>query len=133
MTQLSTHDWPAEYIEFIRLYNDGEYYDAHEVLEDLWAIEVPPLKDFYKGLIQLAAAFVHWEKGNIKSTMRMWTLAQGYLTTYPEHFEGLQLKAVLGELETSFSTLSVDKHTHTLDRQRIPRLVLSDEFSLAPA
>ena len=52
------------YQGYFRCFNAGEYYEAHDVLEHLW------LKDgsggenyaFYKGLIQVAGAFVHLRK-----------------------------------------------------------------------
>ena len=48
---------------FLRCFNEGRYYEAHEVLERLW-LPVRRTKegDLWKGLIQLAAAFVHVQK-----------------------------------------------------------------------
>jgi len=49
--------WPREYLEGIRLFHEGEYWQAHEAWEDLWIHEQTDLKLFYQGLIQVAAAF----------------------------------------------------------------------------
>ena len=49
---------------YCRLFDQGQYYEAHDVLEHLW-LATPrsnPDYDFYKGLIQLAGAFVHLQK-----------------------------------------------------------------------
>jgi predicted metal-dependent hydrolase len=61
----SDHD--PRYLGYFACFNDGQYYEAHDVLEDLW------LKDrggpdglFFKGLIQLAGAFVHLQKHRLR-------------------------------------------------------------------
>lgn len=49
---------------YVRLFDAGRYYEAHDVLEHLW-LETPrgePDFAFYQGLIQLAGAFVHLQK-----------------------------------------------------------------------
>ncbi len=43
-------------------FNAGEYYEAHEVLEVLWLRTNSSERDFFKGLIQVAGAFVHLRK-----------------------------------------------------------------------
>ena len=47
------------YHGFFECFNRGEFYEAHDVLEQLWlADKEGPKGKFYKGLIQLAGAFV---------------------------------------------------------------------------
>jgi uncharacterized protein len=50
--------------EFIRLFNKEDFYEAHEVLEELWLETAGDQKTFYKGLIQCAVALAHWKNGN---------------------------------------------------------------------
>ncbi len=97
--------WPREYREYVALFNAGDYFEAHEVLEDLWAIEVAPLKDFYKGLIQMAVAICHWERGNPSGARRLWVSSRDYLTPYGARYEGLEIGAVLGQLGNVFAPL----------------------------
>lgn len=56
--------WDPHYLGYFRCFNAGDYYEAHDVLEELWLGEG---KDgahynFYKGLIQIAGAFVHMKQ-----------------------------------------------------------------------
>lgn len=97
--------WPAEYREFLRLFNERRFFEAHEVLEDLWIMEVPPLRDYYKGLIQAAVALCHWERGNHSGARRLWLLARGYLAHCPPRMEGLDLAAFLKRMDTLFHPL----------------------------
>src|ERR1700677_5034687 len=40
-------------------FNAAEYYEAHDILEHLWLKRRDENYEFYKGLIQIAGAFVH--------------------------------------------------------------------------
>src|SRR4029453_11032680 len=50
------------YLAFFRCWNEQQYYEAHDVLEQLWLNTKSPDADFFKGLIQAAGAFVHLQK-----------------------------------------------------------------------
>ena len=52
------------YQGYFRCFNAGDYYEAHDVLEHLWLKDGPGGENyaFYKGLIQVAGAFVHLRK-----------------------------------------------------------------------
>jgi len=50
------------YEEYFVCFNEQRYYDAHDVLEHLWLRTRDENHAFYKGLIQLAGAFVHLKK-----------------------------------------------------------------------
>ncbi|MEM6883615.1 MAG: DUF309 domain-containing protein [Verrucomicrobiota bacterium] len=53
--------YSAYYIGYFKCFNAGSYYEAHDVLEEIWLAEGPAAKNysFYKGLIQIAGGFVH--------------------------------------------------------------------------
>lgn len=51
--------YPACYEQFFPLFNAGEYFEAHDVLEHLWRECHEANAIFYKGLIQIAGGFVH--------------------------------------------------------------------------
>jgi hypothetical protein len=53
---------PAEYLGYFTCFNAGQYYEAHDVLEHLWLGCRDANAQFYKGLIQVAGAFVHLQK-----------------------------------------------------------------------
>lgn len=50
------------YQGYFTCFNEQEYYEAHDVLEHLWLRDRGPDHYFYKGLIQIAGAFVHLKK-----------------------------------------------------------------------
>jgi len=50
------------YAGYFECFNAGEYYEAHDVLEQLWLATEGGERGFYQGLIQIAGAFVHLKK-----------------------------------------------------------------------
>ena len=50
------------YEGYFTCFNSQRYYEAHDVLEDLWLGTRDENHAFYKGLIQFAGAFVHLQK-----------------------------------------------------------------------
>ena len=56
----STHN-PC-YEGYFICFNEQKYYEAHDVLEHLWLKERGPAHQYFKGIIQLAGAFVHLQK-----------------------------------------------------------------------
>lgn len=52
----------AHYQGYFTCFNRGEYYEAHDVLEQLWLVTPGENHRFFKGLIQIAGAFVHLRK-----------------------------------------------------------------------
>ena len=50
------------YQGYFRCFNRGDYYEAHDVLEQLWLRTTDANRNFFQGLIQIAGAFVHLQK-----------------------------------------------------------------------
>jgi predicted metal-dependent hydrolase len=114
------------YSGYFELFNEQKFYEAHDVLENLWlADRHGPDGNFYKGLIQLAGAFVHLQKNRLRPSAALFKLAQANLEKYPHEHEHLDLKAVheliekwLGDLE------SADFSANPLTPQNVPKLEL---------
>lgn len=77
------HPLDARYLAFFKLFNDQLFFEAHEVLEDLWLERKDENYAFYKGLIQLAGAFVHLQKDRLKPAAALLRLATANLRDYP--------------------------------------------------
>ena len=56
---------PAQLDDAIRLFNNGLYWECHEVLEEVW-LETPyPQRFFWSALIKLAVGFHHVGRHNL--------------------------------------------------------------------
>jgi hypothetical protein len=89
-------DLDARYVGYFDCFNREEFYEAHDVLEDLWLLDRRgPDGDFYKALIQLAGAFVHLQKGRLQPCVALLRLARGYLGRYPTTHHRLDVAWVM--------------------------------------
>lgn len=59
----------------VSLFNADRFWDAHEAWEELWLAAEGDDKQFLQGLIQLAAAYVHVQRGTFSGGMRLFDAA----------------------------------------------------------
>jgi predicted metal-dependent hydrolase len=82
------------YTGFFELFNQQKFYEAHDVLEHIWLKDKHgPNGAFFKGLIQLAGAFVHLQKNRPQPASSLFKLALANLEKYPAAHEHLNLHA----------------------------------------
>jgi predicted metal-dependent hydrolase len=84
---------------FLECFNRQAYFEAHEVLEELWLKTTDQHRDFYKGLIQTAAVFLKLQQAKPDPAMRLALRAASHLEKYPPLCERISVKTVLGWLE----------------------------------
>jgi len=85
------------YTGYFELFNRQKYFEAHEALEHLWLPDKQgPNGAFYKGLIQLAGAFVHLQKNRPQPAASLFKLALANLGKYPPVHEHLNMKNICG-------------------------------------
>ena len=80
----------ARYLTGIELFNRAEFFDAHEVLEDVWRAAPDGEKKFLQGIIQVAVALYHHGNGNSIGARSVLRRAFRNLSRYPEGFGGVQ-------------------------------------------
>jgi len=119
------------YAGYFDCFNRQLFYEAHDVLENLW------LKDrqgangnFYKGLIQLAGAFVHLQKNRLRPAAALFKLAQTNLEKYPPVHEQLDLITVLALINKWIGDLEKnDFHVNPLTVENAPHLRLEQHLA----
>ena len=114
------------YAGYFALFNGQKFYEAHDILEDLW---LPDRKgangDFYKGLIQLAGAFVHLQKNRLRPSAALFKLARTNLEKYPSRHEKLDLTVVTQLIADWLSQLERnDFAVNPLTAAHVPQLAL---------
>ncbi len=93
--------YPTEYLEFINLFNDEKFFEAHEVLEELWRHEKGVEREYYQGMIQIAAVFVHVQKKTPEGGKRLLQTSTKYLEKFQPAFMGINLEKLLPETAAS--------------------------------
>ncbi len=122
----------AHYLGYFACFNRQLFYEAHDVLEELWLPQRQgPDGLFYKGLIQLAGAFVHLQKGRLRPAAALFRLAQANLQKYPPLYMCLPVAAVLALIGQWLQKLeSTDFTLNPLSPATAPQLQLSRELQV---
>lgn len=112
------------YAGWFACFNRAEYFEAHEVLEALWLSERGRSDaDFYKGLIQLAGAFVHLQKNRLRPADALFRLAETNLHRYAPRHLHLHVEPVLGMIGQWREQLRAGDFTvNPLSVRAVPRI-----------
>ena len=91
--------------EGLALIRSGEYFAAHEVLEDAWRGADPPERDFFQGLVHVAVAWYQAGRGNRVGCERQLEKARRRLGPYADAHRGVDVGALLPQLESARETV----------------------------
>ncbi len=90
------------YRAYFQCWNERRYYEAHDVLEQIWLEKDSADDNFFKGLIQAAGAFVHLQKNfeqpghpkhsrRLRPAVRLFLLAETNLAPFAPGHHGLDV------------------------------------------
>ena len=108
------------------LIRKGEYFEAHESLEDAWRMADPAEKDFFQGLVHVAVAWHHAGRGNRPGCERQLAKAARRLGPFAPKHRGVDVFRVLQ---------SVDEAARTVERGSLelpPPMVSATTWDDAP-
>jgi predicted metal-dependent hydrolase len=71
-------------LEGVDLFNQKEFWHAHESWEELWLEAGTDLHQYLQGLIQLAAAYHHVKRGTTRGAVRLFDAALKRLEAFPQ-------------------------------------------------
>lgn len=77
------------------LFNEGLYFECHEFLEGFWRQEKGEAREFLQGIISLATAFYHLERGNRPSAVKLFNDAHRRLEPFGKVHRGLAIEALI--------------------------------------
>jgi predicted metal-dependent hydrolase len=100
------HDREALFARGIELFNTREFFECHEVLEEIWTPTVQPERWFLQSLIHFAVGFYHHQRGNTVGAVRQLRKGlrkiEGYLPAWGGVDTGAiesKVRACLSEIE----------------------------------
>ncbi len=112
------------YLYYFKSFQEEKFFEAHEILEGLWRETAGEKREFYHGLIQLAAALVHFQKGNLKGAKELFRTASGYFKPYLPEYEGVALSSIVGDFEKFLEIWSQHPDQPELAKPFLPKVAL---------
>ena len=73
----------------VRLWNEQRFFEAHEVLEDVWNAAPEEDRLFWQGIIQVAVGCTHHQRGNAVGCVTLLRKAAAKLEPYPDVHHGV--------------------------------------------
>lgn len=125
MEMQSPHD--PRYLKGIDYFNDCEFFEAHEIWEELWADMEGPSRKFFQGLIQVAVCLHHFGNGNIRGAKKLYHSSTTYLEAYRPVHADLDVDKLLAELERCCAEILASTEEYPkieMDPETIPEIHL---------
>ena len=93
----------------VELFNDGEWYDAHDVFEELWHETADPHRRCLQGVLQVAVAQLHLQRNNRRGATILFGEALGRLKRPGTPDLGLDIKVLCTCVEQRLRSLQFEE------------------------
>ncbi len=113
--------YDARYLRGIDHFNRREFFEAHEVWEDLWIEVNDERKGFYHGLIQAAVALHHALRDNYNGARSLYARMWNNLEMFRPVYEGLNVDDFMARMQAC-CTPAIEGRA--VDRKALPLIAL---------
>jgi len=107
-------------------FNHGRFFISHETIEEIWIGQQGQTRIFLQALIQLAAAYHHAEKGNLRGTLSLLPKCLQVIEKVPRIYLGLDCERLGLDLRWAVSNLQ-DRQGAQKAPPRIKILLVQDK------
>lgn len=90
---------PALLLKGIELFNRGEFFECHEVIEEAWLAEQAPIRIMYQGILQIGVACYHVQNKNWRGAMKVLDRGMAKTQRYAPECMGINLAQLLADAE----------------------------------
>lgn len=117
------------YHQGIELFNAHEFFDAHEVWEDIWHMAYGIKHVYYQGMIQCAVALEHYRRRNPRGVISLYGSYTPKFKQVPEQFMGLDVVPFLAGMKRAIDPVLLanpipEKGAIELDESLVPMIEL---------
>jgi hypothetical protein len=102
--------------EGIALFNAGEYFESHEVLEEAWNADATPARELYRAILQIAVAYLQIERRNYRGAVKMFLRVRQWIDPLPDRCRGVDVA------DLRANALNVEAELLKLGEEGIERL-----------
>ncbi len=97
---------PPAALRGLQLFNVGEFFEAHEALEDAWREERGPIRVLYQAILQVAVTYLHIQHGNYEGGLQLSERARLKLELWPDTCRGVDIACLRHDLALVVETLT---------------------------
>jgi ribosomal protein L37E len=97
---------PEKVLEGISAFNAGNYFEAHDLLEEAWMAEAGDIRDLYRGILQIAVCYFHITRQNYEGAQKMYARSLKWLTKWQPNCRGVRVTELLRDAENVIQNLT---------------------------
>ena len=97
----------------LHLFNEGEYFESHELLEDAWNEDQGAGRELYRAVLQIAVAYLQIERGNYNGAVKMMLRVKQWIDPLPDRCRGINIAKLREDADAVHAELI------TLGKERI--------------
>lgn len=99
-------------------FNRGEYFEAHETLEHAWMADESAGRELYRGILQVAVAYLQIERGNYNGAAKMFLRLRQWLDPLPAACRGVDIAQLRADARAAHQHLLAlgPERLHQFDR-----------------
>jgi predicted metal-dependent hydrolase len=121
--------YDPRYLAGILYFNEQDFFEAHEIWEDLWSESHGDERRFYQGLIQAAVGLFHFGGGNLGGAVKLYRSSFDYMKQCGSSFLGLDVAEFWRQMGQCFEPIL---NTPVPDRNVRPSPELMPIITLDP-
>ncbi len=108
--------------EGIRLFNQGRWFEAHEVLERAWLDEPSALRRLYQGILQVGVGLHHARRGNLVGALSLLDRGMSLLAPFEPSRLGVDVERLVREAAAARRALAAPGGLEGYDWSQAPRV-----------
>lgn len=119
---------PAGLLRGIEKFNQREYFEAHETLEELWNAEPDVCRVLYKGILQVGVGCYHLLRGNQRGAELKLRSGAAYLEPFAPRCMGVEVGRLIGDARRLLAAVEAagPDGMAEIDRLLLPIIALSE-------
>ena len=128
-----TAEYDPRYLAGILFFNRRDFFEAHEVWEELWGDCDDRDRRFHQALIQAAVALYHYGNGNLRGAVKLYGTSKAYMDRYPSPHLGLDCADFWRQMAACFAPVHAEADLLRRDLRPDPALVPTIALDPPPA
>lgn len=119
---------PEGALRGIEEFNQGKYFEQHETLELVWRAETRPVRELYRGILQIGVAFLQIERGNAVGAEKMFKRGFRWLKPFHPACQGVDVERLVRESKEIYDEvlhLGAERIVE-LDQSKLPKVWFLD-------
>ncbi len=97
----------TRFLKGIEEFNRGLFFECHETLEEIWLEEHGKDREFYQGIIQIAAGYFKWDQEVLIGAIKLLRAGLEKLAAYPPLHLGVNLDSFIQEVKGNLKEIEV--------------------------